>query len=183
MTKWPKPPGGAQSIDPGAPGRHHTTRTQEHPDAITPQGPRSTGTPSHHKDPEHPDTFTTQATRWDPGTPDAIGLGGPRCNQTILDQENPEVPPHHWTRRSRSTHNPLDQKKTQEHSNSSRKGLKSTQPPLDQDTYPCPIIPGKNGPASMQKCFNIIKNKTTPESSPPPTPKSDYCNADKGRRK
>ncbi|KAL6093658.1 hypothetical protein STEG23_011038 [Scotinomys teguina] len=63
-------------------------RTQEH------------RTPSHHKDPEHPDartqehpdTFTTQATRWDPGTPDAIGLGGPRCNQTILDQENPEVP-------------------------------------------------------------------------------------------
>ncbi|KAL6040395.1 hypothetical protein STEG23_015176 [Scotinomys teguina] len=72
-------------------------------------GPRSTRTPSHHKDPgapgprstrrhhttrtqEHPDTFTTQATRWDPGTPDAIGLGGPRCNQTILDQENPEVP-------------------------------------------------------------------------------------------
>ncbi|KAL6032927.1 hypothetical protein STEG23_010916 [Scotinomys teguina] len=90
--------------DPGAPGRHHTTRTQKHPDAITPQGPRSTRTPSHHKDPgapgrhhttrtqEHPDTFTTQATRWDPGTPDAIGLGGPRCNQTILDQENPEVP-------------------------------------------------------------------------------------------
>ncbi|KAL6084952.1 hypothetical protein STEG23_028300 [Scotinomys teguina] len=90
--------------DPGAPGRHHTTRTQEHPDAITPQGPRSTRTPSHHKDPgapgrhhttrtqEHPDTFTTQATRWDPGTPDTIRLGGPRCNQTILDQENPEVP-------------------------------------------------------------------------------------------
>ncbi|KAL6039526.1 hypothetical protein STEG23_002333 [Scotinomys teguina] len=85
-------------------GRHHTTRTQEHPDAITPQGPRSTRTPSHHKDPgapgrhhttrtqEHPDTFTTQATRWDPGTPDTIRLGGPRCNQTILDQENPEVP-------------------------------------------------------------------------------------------
>ncbi|KAL6085117.1 hypothetical protein STEG23_036048 [Scotinomys teguina] len=55
--------------DPGAPGRHHTTRTQE-----------------------HPDTFTTKTTRWDPGAPDAIGLGGPRCNQTILDQENPEVP-------------------------------------------------------------------------------------------
>ncbi|KAL6082229.1 hypothetical protein STEG23_025389 [Scotinomys teguina] len=90
--------------DPGAPGRHHTARTQEHLDAITPQGPRSTRTPSHHKDPgapghhhttrtqEHPDTFTTQATRWDPGTPDTIRLGGPRCNQTILDQENPEVP-------------------------------------------------------------------------------------------
>ncbi|KAL6035855.1 hypothetical protein STEG23_034839 [Scotinomys teguina] len=51
--------------------------TQEHPDAVTPQGPKSTRTPSHHKD---------------PGTPDTIRLGGPRCNQTILDQENPEVP-------------------------------------------------------------------------------------------
>ncbi|KAL6036264.1 hypothetical protein STEG23_024000, partial [Scotinomys teguina] len=82
----------------------HISRTQEHLDAITPQGPRSTRKPSHHKDPgapgrhhttrsqEHPDTFTTQAMRWDPGAPDAIGLGGPRCNQTILDQENPEVP-------------------------------------------------------------------------------------------
>ncbi|KAL6083858.1 hypothetical protein STEG23_031383 [Scotinomys teguina] len=65
----------------GAPGRHHITRTQE-----------------------HPDTFTTKATRWDPGAPgrhwtrrtqehaDAIGPGGPRCNQMILDQEDPEVP-------------------------------------------------------------------------------------------
>ncbi|KAL6060998.1 hypothetical protein STEG23_003354 [Scotinomys teguina] len=57
------------------------TRTQEHPDAITPQGPRSTQTPLQHKPP--------------PGTqehPDAVGPGGPRCNQTILDQEDPEVP-------------------------------------------------------------------------------------------
>ncbi|KAL6076979.1 hypothetical protein STEG23_005052 [Scotinomys teguina] len=73
------------SQEPGPLGRHHTTRTKEHPDAITPQGPRSTRTPSHHKDP-------AQATHWDPGAPDAIGLGGPRCNQTILDQEDPEVP-------------------------------------------------------------------------------------------
>ncbi|KAL6094226.1 hypothetical protein STEG23_022271 [Scotinomys teguina] len=82
-------------------------RTQEHPDAITPQGPRSTRTPSHRKLPqlhprtqEHPDAVTPQgpkSTRTpshhkDPGTPDTIKLGGPRCNQTILDQENPEVP-------------------------------------------------------------------------------------------
>ncbi|KAL6035642.1 hypothetical protein STEG23_036478 [Scotinomys teguina] len=54
--------------DPGAPGSHHTTRSQE-----------------------HPDTFITQAMRCDPGAQDAIGLGGPRCNQTILVQEDPEV--------------------------------------------------------------------------------------------
>ncbi|KAL6033646.1 hypothetical protein STEG23_009748 [Scotinomys teguina] len=89
---------GVKEVNPGC------VSSQEHPDAIPPQGPRSTRTPSHHKDPgapgrhhttrsqEHPDTFTTQATRLDPGAPDTIGLGGPRCNQTILDQEDPEVP-------------------------------------------------------------------------------------------
>ncbi|KAL6084731.1 hypothetical protein STEG23_022238 [Scotinomys teguina] len=76
---------------------HH----KEHPDAITPQGPRSTQTPLQHKPPtgtqEHPDT---------------IGLEGPRSTQTPLDQEDPGVtkrywtkrtqkyPRHHWTRRS-----------------------------------------------------------------------------------
>ncbi|KAL6050076.1 hypothetical protein STEG23_036819 [Scotinomys teguina] len=41
-------------------------RTQEHPDAITPQGPRSTQTPSHHKDPGgtwHLDAITPQGPR------------------------------------------------------------------------------------------------------------------------
>ncbi|KAL6081955.1 hypothetical protein STEG23_002209 [Scotinomys teguina] len=82
--------------------------TQEHPDAITPQGPRSTQTPLQHKPP--------------PGTqehPDAIGLEGPRSTQMPLDQEDPGVTKRYWTRSTpdiigpgdpRSTHNPLDQK-------------------------------------------------------------------------
>ncbi|KAL6087187.1 hypothetical protein STEG23_037637, partial [Scotinomys teguina] len=37
----------------------------------------------------------------------------------------------------------------------------------------------KMGRRQYKSAYNIIKNKTTPESSPPPTPKSDYCNADK----
>ncbi|KAL6071098.1 hypothetical protein STEG23_016055, partial [Scotinomys teguina] len=37
----------------------------------------------------------------------------------------------------------------------------------------------KMGRRQCKSAYNIIKNKTTPESSPPPTPKSDYCNADK----
>ncbi|KAL6073220.1 hypothetical protein STEG23_008978, partial [Scotinomys teguina] len=35
------------------------------------------------------------------------------------------------------------------------------------------------GRRQCKSAYNIIKNKTTPESSPPPTPRSDYCNADK----
>ncbi|KAL6083240.1 hypothetical protein STEG23_014622 [Scotinomys teguina] len=37
----------------------------------------------------------------------------------------------------------------------------------------------KMGRRQGKSAYNIIKNKTTPEYSPPPTPKSDYCNADK----
>ncbi|KAL6091029.1 hypothetical protein STEG23_028417 [Scotinomys teguina] len=64
---------------------HH----KEHPDAITPQGPRSTQTPLQHKPPagtqEHPD---------------AIGLEGQRSTQTTLDQEDPGVTKRYWTKRT-----------------------------------------------------------------------------------
>ncbi|KAL6081748.1 hypothetical protein STEG23_016830 [Scotinomys teguina] len=40
-------------------------------------------------------------------------------------------------------------------------------------------LQAKMGRRQCKSAYNIIKNKTTPESSPPPTPKSDYCNADK----
>ncbi|KAL6086534.1 hypothetical protein STEG23_005033 [Scotinomys teguina] len=44
-----------------------------------------------------------------------------------------------------------------------------------------PIISkqAKMGRRQGKSAYNIIKNKTTPESSPPPTPKSDFCNVDK----
>ncbi|KAL6032077.1 hypothetical protein STEG23_000410 [Scotinomys teguina] len=42
-----------------------------------------------------------------------------------------------------------------------------------------PLSQAKMGRRQCKSAYNIIKNKTTPESSPPPTPKSDYCNADK----
>ncbi|KAL6072876.1 hypothetical protein STEG23_018394, partial [Scotinomys teguina] len=42
-----------------------------------------------------------------------------------------------------------------------------------------PIFGTKMGRRQCKSAYNIIKNKTTPESSPQPTPKSDYCNADK----
>ncbi|KAL6046481.1 hypothetical protein STEG23_021442, partial [Scotinomys teguina] len=44
---------------------------------------------------------------------------------------------------------------------------------------PFGVILAKMGRRQCKSAYNIIKNKTTPESSPPPTPKSDYCNADK----
>ncbi|KAL6081915.1 hypothetical protein STEG23_009860 [Scotinomys teguina] len=41
------------------------------------------------------------------------------------------------------------------------------------------LCQAKMGRRQCKSAYNIIKNKTTPESSPSPTPKSDYCNADK----
>ncbi|KAL6044662.1 hypothetical protein STEG23_032923 [Scotinomys teguina] len=42
-----------------------------------------------------------------------------------------------------------------------------------------PLSEAKMGQRQCKSAYNIKKNKTTPESSPPPTPKSDYCNAEK----
>ncbi|KAL6055156.1 hypothetical protein STEG23_028162 [Scotinomys teguina] len=99
----------------GAPGRHHTTRNQEHPDAITPQGTRSTRTPSHHKEPGAPGRHhTTRSTRTpshhkDPGAPrrhtttrtqehsDAITPQVPRSTQTPLQHKPHAGTQEHWT--------------------------------------------------------------------------------------
>ncbi|KAL6085184.1 hypothetical protein STEG23_010165 [Scotinomys teguina] len=76
-------------------GGHHVveqgTRSTRTP-TITPQGPRSTRTTSHHKFLGAPRHLYNTSHTLGPRSTDAIGLGGPRCNQTILDQEDPEVP-------------------------------------------------------------------------------------------
>ncbi|KAL6081186.1 hypothetical protein STEG23_012158 [Scotinomys teguina] len=70
-------------------------------------------------------------------------------------------------------------------------GDRSTQTAVDKDDSRAPrphwtkrptlapVSEAKMGRRQCKSAYNIIKNKTTPESSPPPTPKSDYCNADK----
>ncbi|KAL6070011.1 hypothetical protein STEG23_001520, partial [Scotinomys teguina] len=35
------------------------------------------------------------------------------------------------------------------------------------------------GPRQRKSTYNNTKNKTTPESSPPPTPRPEHCNVDK----
>ncbi|KAL6086033.1 hypothetical protein STEG23_028641 [Scotinomys teguina] len=80
--------------EPGAPGRHHTTRNQEHPDAITPQGTRSTWTPSHHKDSGAPRRHTTTRTQ---EHSDAITPQVPRSTQTPLQHKPHAGTQEHWT--------------------------------------------------------------------------------------
>ncbi|KAL6080840.1 hypothetical protein STEG23_037086 [Scotinomys teguina] len=146
-----------------------TPWTQEHPDAIGPEGPRSTRRHWNTKTQEHLD---------------AIGPGGPRCKQMIWTKRTQEHPRHHWTRRS------------QKHPEAFRpKGPRSTQTALDKEDSraprpPCtktptlaPLSKAEIGQCQCKSTYNIIKNKTTPESSPPQTPKPDHCNVDKAEEK
>ncbi|KAL6075612.1 hypothetical protein STEG23_011555 [Scotinomys teguina] len=42
-----------------------------------------------------------------------------------------------------------------------------------------PLSEAEMGRRQCKSTYNNIKNKTTPESSPPPTPRPDHCNVDK----
>ncbi|KAL6045008.1 hypothetical protein STEG23_012821 [Scotinomys teguina] len=64
-------------------------RTQEHPDAITPQGPRSTQTPLQHKPPTGTQEHRTPLDQEDPGV-----------TKRYWTKRTQKYPRHHWTRRS-----------------------------------------------------------------------------------
>ncbi|KAL6040616.1 hypothetical protein STEG23_028959 [Scotinomys teguina] len=100
--------------------------------------------------------------------PDTFKPRGPKITQMPLDQEDPGASTHHWTKR------------TGEHPDSIRpRGPKSTQAPLDKETFPVPLSEVEMGRRQSKSTYNNIKNKTTPESSPPPTPRPEHCNVDK----
>ncbi|KAL6084293.1 hypothetical protein STEG23_030600 [Scotinomys teguina] len=67
-------------LDQKDPGHHWTRKTQEHLDAIGPEGPRCN------------QTIWTKRTQ---KHPDVIGPGGPRSTQKLLDQEEPGAPKQH----------------------------------------------------------------------------------------
>ncbi|KAL6087082.1 hypothetical protein STEG23_020438 [Scotinomys teguina] len=98
--------------------------------------------PLNQKDPGAPGRHWTRRTQ---EYPDDIGPRGPRSTPDVIGPGGP-----------RSTKKPLDQ----EHPNSIRqRGFKSIQNPLDQETCPCPIIRGRNGPMSMQKYLQHHKEQ------------------------
>ncbi|KAL6033641.1 hypothetical protein STEG23_009743 [Scotinomys teguina] len=64
---------------------------------------------------------------------------------------------------------------------------RSSQPPLEEEDPgaprhywdkrpPLPPIQGRNVKTSVQKYIHNMKNKTSPESSPPPRPRPEHCN-------
>ncbi|KAL6069256.1 hypothetical protein STEG23_019715 [Scotinomys teguina] len=81
---------------------------------------------------------------------------GPKSNQSPLQEENPGTASH------------PQRKRIQEHPDT-----------IGTRDFPCSLIQGRNGKTSMQKYIQQHKNKTSPESSPPPTPRPEHCNVDK----
>ncbi|KAL6084425.1 hypothetical protein STEG23_023468 [Scotinomys teguina] len=74
-----------------------------------------------------------------------------------------------------------------------RRGPRSSQSPSEEEGPGAPRhhwnkrphlppIQGRNGKTSMQKQMQQHKNKTSPESSPPPTPRPEHCNVDKAEK-
>ncbi|KAL6091185.1 hypothetical protein STEG23_015435, partial [Scotinomys teguina] len=130
-------------------------RTQEHPDAIGPERPRSNQTPLAQEDPGVTRLHCTKRTQEYPRRhwtrrfqkhPEAFRPRGPRSTQTALDKDDSRAPRPHWTKR----------------------------PTL------APLSKAEMGQRQCKSAYNIIKNKTSPESSPPPTPRPpDHCNVDK----
>ncbi|KAL6087084.1 hypothetical protein STEG23_018030 [Scotinomys teguina] len=117
-------------------------------------GPRSTGTPLNQKDPGAPGRHWTRKTQ---EHLDAIGPGGPRSTPEALRPRGP-----------RSTQTALE-----------KEDSRAPRPHWTKRPTLAPLSEAEMGQHQCKSTYNVIKNKTTPESSPPPTPRPDHCNVDK----
>ncbi|KAL6043811.1 hypothetical protein STEG23_014028 [Scotinomys teguina] len=129
--------------------------------------------------------------------PVTLGRRGPKSNQSPLEEEDPGAASH--PRRTshshfltlRSSQSPSEEEEPGAASHHRRKrtkeqpvtlrgrGLWSTQTPSEQETSPDPSSKAEMGRRQCKSTYNNIKNKTSPESSPPPTPRLEHCNVDK----
>ncbi|KAL6061458.1 hypothetical protein STEG23_033225, partial [Scotinomys teguina] len=129
--------------------------------------------------------------------PVTLGRRGPKSNQSPLEEEDPgaashppRTSPSHFLR-PRSNLSPSEEedpgaashplrKRTKEQPVTLRgRGSRSTQTPSEQETSPAPSSKAEMGRCQCKSTYNNIKNKTSPESSPPPTPRPEHCNVDK----
>ncbi|KAL6071061.1 hypothetical protein STEG23_013654 [Scotinomys teguina] len=93
---------------------------------------------------------------------------GPRSSQSPSEEEDPGAASH--PQRKRTKEQPVTLR---------GRGPRSTQTPSEQETFPAPSSKAEMGRCKCKSTYNNIKNKTSPESSPPPTPRPEHCNVDK----
>ncbi|KAL6090401.1 hypothetical protein STEG23_026681 [Scotinomys teguina] len=92
----------------------------------------------------------------DPGAANLQGGKGPRNRQLPSEEENQETASHPW------------RKRIQEHPDT-----------IGTRDLSCPPSKAEMGRCQCKSKYNNMKNKTSPESSPPPTPRPEHCNVDK----
>ncbi|KAL6035171.1 hypothetical protein STEG23_036056 [Scotinomys teguina] len=88
--------------------------------------------------------------------PVTLGRRGPKSNQSPLEEEDPGATSH------------PQRKRIQEHPDT-----------IGTRDLPCPPFKAEMGRRQCKSTYNNRKNKTSPESSPPPTPRPERCNVDK----
>ncbi|KAL6031777.1 hypothetical protein STEG23_025895 [Scotinomys teguina] len=79
-----------------------------------------------------------------------------RNTQSPSEEEDPGAASHPW------------RKRTQEHPDT-----------IGTKDLPCPPSKAEMGRHQCKSTYNNMKNKTSPESSPPPTPRPEHCNVDR----
>ncbi|KAL6065666.1 hypothetical protein STEG23_028027, partial [Scotinomys teguina] len=127
--------------------------------------------------------------------PVTLGRRGPKSNQSPLEEEDPGAVSHPWRTSPshflspRGSQSPSEEEETGAASHPRRKrtkkqpvtlrgrGPRSTQTPSEQEISPAPSSKAEMGRNQCKSTYNI-KNKTSPESSPPPTPRPEQCNVD-----
>ncbi|KAL6029897.1 hypothetical protein STEG23_030828, partial [Scotinomys teguina] len=121
--------------------------------------------------------------------PVTLGRRGPKSNQSPLEEEDPgaanhvrRTSPSHFLR-TRSSQSPSEEedpgaashpqkKRTKEQPVTLRgRGPRNSQTPSERETSPTPSSKAEMGRRQCKSTYNNIKNKTSPESSPPPTPR------------
>ncbi|KAL6078508.1 hypothetical protein STEG23_011077 [Scotinomys teguina] len=82
-------------------------------------------------------------------------------------------------RRPRRKLSPLEEEDQETASHPQRKRIQEHPDTTGTKDLSCPPSKAEMGRRQCKSKYNNMKNKTSPESSPPPTPRPEQCNVDK----
>ncbi|KAL6039689.1 hypothetical protein STEG23_005645 [Scotinomys teguina] len=106
-------------------------------------------------------------------------------SQTPLEDETqplPETQEQPVTLRGRglrSSQSPSEEEDPGAASHPQRKRIQEHRDTIGTRGLPCPPFKAEMRRCQCKSTYDNIKNKTSPESSPPPTPRPEHCNVDK----
>ncbi|KAL6092220.1 hypothetical protein STEG23_026748 [Scotinomys teguina] len=115
--------------------------------------------------------------------PVTLGVRGLRSSQSPWEEESlPESQEQSATlggRGPRSRQSPLEEEDQETASHPRRKRIQEHPDTIGTRDLPCSPSKVEMGRHQCKGKYNNMRNKTSPESSPPPTPRPEHCNVDK----